>query len=124
MHSCAPFVFVHSVEYTLIHAKHSRALYHLTKDRAALIEVTGAHTAVRPLAIITRILETAEKAAGISDDTSCSVQEAVPSEAKEFKVREKLTHYRNRTEMHSGSYSEQAFRSALSELADVKISGY
>ena len=119
VHSNTSLVYVHSVDDTLISSKHSRALYHLTKERATLIEVTGAHTALRPVAITRRILAALETLAGLTEPTPVVLQEAVPSTAKEFKVREKLTHYRTRTEMHSGSYSELAFRSALSELVNT-----
>lgn len=95
--------------------KHSKELYARVRDRAVMVEITGGHSDIRSTAVIEKILEKLDISRILSTQKTKS---GVNFEARGETEVGKLTHYRNRTQFHSGSYSEEAFRSALQELVN------
>lgn len=107
----AHVVFVHSHQDSLVLPKHSKELYARVRDRAVMVEITGSHSDMRSVAVIEKIIEEL-------DVCGVLALEKTELEGEIEGIGEKLTHSRNRTEFHSGSYSEIAFRSALQELVN------
>ena len=106
---------MHSLQDTLVLPKHSKVLYEKVRERATMMEIGGGHSDIRSMAVIGKIIEKLDVSRLISEDRT---KLAIELDEKCQTVRDKLTHYRNRTQFHSGSYSETAFRSALQELVN------
>lgn len=115
----APIIFVHSLEDTLVSPLHSRELYAASTSTSTLLEISGAHNDIRPIAVLKQVLDALESAVLPMEETAqLAAQVALPLKVKALIVRERSAHTRDRTRAQCGSYSEKAFRDALSELVN------
>lgn len=115
----APIVFLHSIEDTLVSPRHSRELYAVSTTTSTLLEISGSHNDIRPIGVLKQVLDALESAVLPMEETAqMAVQVALPLKVKDLIVRERSAHVRDRTRAQCGSYSEKAFREALSELVN------
>lgn len=83
----------------------------MVKNRATMVEISGGHSDIRPIGVVEKVIEILDLGGMLGENTG-------KLKGDERNFREKLKHYRKRTQLHSGSYSETAFRLALQELVN------